>query len=81
MTNCDPYQGANGVTSTKASPTTWGLGEKVVRSLLEVLPERVSHNVFFDNYFTSIRLLKHLRNNGIRATGTLNKGKINKVPI
>ena len=79
--NFDPHQGAKNGRSTKASATTWGLGEKVVLSLLEVLPKNRSYNVFFDNYFTSLRLLKHLHNNNIRATGTLNKGKLNNVPI
>ena len=81
LINFDLYQGAKGRTSTQVSPTTWGLGEKVVLLFLEVLPKRISYNVFFDNYFTSFRLLKHLQINGIRATGTLNKGKLNKVPV
>ena len=33
----------------------------------------VSFNIFMDNYFTSFRLLTHLRVNNIRATRVLNK--------
>ena len=71
----DPYQGAKGGRSTKASPTSWGLGERTVLSLLDVLPQNMSYDVFFDNFFTSFRLLKHLYNNGIKGTGTVNKQK------
>ena len=41
----------------------------------------MSYDVFFDNFFTSFRLLKHLYNNGIKGTGTVNKQKIKNVPI
>ena len=49
------YQGAKNGKVVKATPTSWGLGEQVVLSFLEVLPINVSYNVFFDNYFTSFR--------------------------
>ena len=77
----DPYQGAKGGQSARASPTVWGLGEKTVLSLLEVLPEKTSYDVYFDNFFTSFRLLCFLRDNDIKATGTVNKKKIASVPI
>ena len=79
--NFDPYEGAKGKAPTRSSPTTWGLGEKVVLSLLEVLPKGKAYSVFIDNYFTSFRLLKHLKENGIQATGTVNKKRLEKVPI
>ena len=64
-----------------ANEKNWGLGESVVLSLLGVLPKQVSFSVYFDNFFTSFRLVKHLEDHGFRATGTLNKNKIKRVPI
>ena len=48
---------------------------------MEVLPKGLSYNIFFDNFFTSFRLLKHLNSNNIRATGTANKAKLTQCPI
>ena len=78
--NFEPYQGAKGGRSIKASPKSWGLEETIALSLLEVQPRNLSYNVFFD-FFTSFRLLKHLDNNGIWGTGTLNKVNIKNVPV
>ena len=56
----DPYQGAKLGASHRSSPVSWGLGETVVLSLLDVLPAGVSYRVIFDKLFTSFRLLQHL---------------------
>ena len=77
----DPYQGAKNGKSARASPTVWGLGEKTVLSLLEVLPEKISYDVYFDNFFTSFRLLKFLHEHQIKATGTVNKKRLASAPI
>ena len=77
----EPYQGAKNGRSCISSDKQWGLGESVVLSLLSVLPKSPSFTVFFDNFFTSFRLIKHLDNHGFRAAGTLNRNKIKKTPI
>ena len=41
LINFDPYQGAKNGKSARANDKTWGLGEIVVLSLLDVLPENV----------------------------------------
>ena len=46
------------------------LGEKVVLPLSESIMER-HHQLFFDNYFTSVNLLSTLLNNGTYACGTI----------
>ena len=75
------YQGAKNGCACVANEKNWGLGESVVLSLLGVLLKQVSFSVYFDNFFTSFRLVKHLEDHGFRATGTLNKNKIKCVPI
>lgn len=41
----------------------------VVANLVKALP-RQGHHVFFDRYFTSIKLLEHLRSEGQGGTST-----------
>ena len=60
---------------------SWRLGDDVVVTLLEVLPKDVLHDVYFDNYIMSLPLMEQLVTNNIRATGTLNKIKLLKMPI
>ena len=49
---------------------SFGLGECVVLSMLDHLQNK-NHEVYLDNYFTSILLLEHLENVGVRACGTI----------
>jgi hypothetical protein len=49
--------------------------------LLEELPRETSYHVFIDNFFTSFRLLDHLRANGTRATGVIRSNKLTQCPI
>ena len=51
VVNFDPYQGAKNGKSVKASDNAWGLGEVVVLSLLDILPENISYRVFTDNFY------------------------------
>ena len=74
----DPYQGAKSAGPTRASPTTWGLGEKVVLELLEVLPQGFSYHVFMDNFFCNARMLKLLGEQNIKASGTLRQNRLSK---
>ena len=49
---------------------TFELGECVVLSMVDHLHNK-NHEVYLDNYFTSIPLLEHLKNVGVRACGTI----------
>ena len=49
---------------------SFGLGECVVLSMVDHLHNK-NHEVYLDNYFTSIPLLEHLKNVGVRACGTI----------
>ena len=46
-----------------------GLGSRVVKRLLEIVEDGNSHEVYFDNFFTSHQLLCDLKGAGFRATG------------
>ena len=37
--------------------------------------------MYFDNYFTSVRLLRFLSNEGYCATGTIREGRTEKCPL
>ena len=49
---------------------SFGLGECVVLSMVDHLHNK-NHEVYLDNYFTSIPLLEHLKNVGIRVCSTI----------
>ena len=51
-----------------------GLGAHVVKKLTENLKDKY-HHVFFDNYFTSFRLLEDLEKDGIYGCGTARKDR------
>lgn len=51
------------------------LGERVVKSLTREL-EGKNHEVYFDNYFSSVPLMKYLKDHGVHACGTVRKGRV-----
>lgn len=50
------------------------LGPRVIKDLTNSLSGK-NHRVYFDNYFTSLPLLRELKQNGIYACGTVRKGR------
>ena len=72
-----PYQRAKKGKQV-ASSTKWGLGENVVLQLMECLTPTVSFDIFMNNYLTTFRLLTHLGDSNIQATGVLNKNSLLK---
>ena len=73
----DVYQGkvtdAN-VTSTPDDNegNKFGLGEQVVQTMVMDLLKK-NHEVYFDNFFTSVPLMEYLKENGVNAAGTVRK--------
>lgn len=53
-----------------------GLGGSVVMRLVENLPHHLNLKCFFDNYFTSVLLLRELKEIGILATGTIRSNRL-----
>lgn len=58
-----------------------GLGEKVITSMVSFLEHPEDHVLFFDNFFSSFRLMSILAQMKVRATGTARANRLNKCPI
>ena len=69
-----PYQGS----TTGYSNSESGMGESVVLDLISELPSEVEYGLFFDNLFTSIPLIDHLKQCNIGATGTIRVNRTGK---
>lgn len=50
------------------------LGERVVKDLSRALIKK-NYHIYFDNYFSSVDLMKSLQDNGILACGTIRKDR------
>ncbi|GBP70847.1 PiggyBac transposable element-derived protein 3 [Eumeta japonica] len=61
--------------------TADGLGSRVVKKLLAVCMDPSAHEVYFDNFFSSVQLLIDLKSQGFRATGTVRDNRTKKCPI
>jgi len=70
------YQGKGSVTHQEL-----GLGGSVVLDLISHLPVGPKYNLYFDNFFTSPRLLDELTVRGFGATGTLRSNRTDKCPL
>jgi hypothetical protein len=77
----EPYQGAKSHgQAPPATKETWGLSESVVMDLIADLPKLPFH-LFFDNCFTSFRLLEQLSLYGYGAIGTMRLNRLHDCPI
>lgn len=70
----DVYQGKADANASAVEEddegTKFGLGERVVQTMTVDLFNK-NHQLFFDNYFTSVPLMKYLKTNGVNACGTI----------
>ncbi|XP_039281477.1 piggyBac transposable element-derived protein 3-like isoform X1 [Nilaparvata lugens] len=73
----EPYQGK----STGATNPELGVGGSVVMDLISELPSDRKYCFFFDNFFTSLKLLEELRNNGHYGTGTIRVDRVQGAPL
>ena len=74
--NFIPYQGKS--RNNHEGP----LSSRVVEELLDVTSDDVNyHDVYFDNFFTSLPLLGEPRLQGIRATGTVRANRLFGAPL
>lgn len=73
----DTYAGAKNYPTVSNIP----LGSKVVLDLLTVIKCPSDHIIYFDNYFTSHRLMNVLREKGFRATGTVRDNRTKNCPL
>ena len=77
MIQCEPYQGA----ATSNTISELGMGGSVVVNLISELPRDITYNLYFDNLFTSLRLMDHLQKEGFGATGTIWQNRIENAPL
>ena len=52
------------------------MGGNVVCRLTQSLPKNVNHEVFFDNFFSSIAIMNHLKKDGFWAVATIRKDRL-----
>lgn len=75
LVNCELYQGASGP-GLKMQPEL-GLGAAVISELHSRLPQDMKpYNLYFDNFFTGLPLLKYLREQNVGATGTIRETRM-----
>ena len=76
LVQCDPYQGASG----SFNPDL-GLGGSVVTQLMSTLPKGLPYRLYIDNFFTSPRLLDHMKTMKMSVTGTVRANRMEKCPL
>ena len=60
----------------KADTSQYGFCTDVVLELCQTVPFMINHKVYFDNYFTTIRLQVELMKLGIFAVGTVRRNRL-----
>ena len=74
ITKFDVYQGkvsdASKSSAEDDESSNFGLGENVVKEMTDDLLNK-NHEVYFDNFFTSVPLMEYLKTNGVNAVGTV----------
>ncbi|XP_004780037.1 piggyBac transposable element-derived protein 1 isoform X1 [Mustela putorius furo] len=77
----EPYQEDSAVMVGK--DVDLGLGGNLVLHFADVLLERgqYPYHLFFDSFFTSIKLVSALKKKGLRATGTIRENRTEKCPL
>ena len=66
LIQCEPYQGQG----TTREFRDLGMGGSVVLDLLAELPPGIAYQLYFDNLFTSLKLIDELSSRGITTIGT-----------
>lgn len=73
----EPYQGA----LKKENKAALGVGGSVVLNLVAQLPKNLPFKIYGDRFFSSLKLVHRLRQNGIGYTGTIKYNRIEKCTI
>ena len=77
MIKCEPYQGA----ATGNTIPELGMSGSVVVDMISELPRDITYHLYFDNLFTSLRLMDHLQKEGFGGTGTIRQNRIENAPF
>ncbi|XP_065292667.1 piggyBac transposable element-derived protein 3-like [Dermacentor albipictus] len=73
------YQGENTIPAELKKD--YGLCSGVVLHLSKRIPSGCNYQLYFDNYFTSVPLLRRLRQDKILAAGTVSQNRLGKCPL
>jgi hypothetical protein len=65
------YTGKN--TTTKSE---LGISGDIVKTLVEHVPKHNNYKVIFDNWFSSYKLVRELKDNGIHTLGTIRSNRV-----
>lgn len=66
-------------TGKETADTTDPLGTRVVKHMMDVIKlnsQLPNHQLFFDNFFTSVTLMSELAHEGLRSTGTIRENRM-----
>lgn len=74
------YQGSTTELSSE-NKQTFGVTGAFVLHLAARIPDGIGHKLFFDNYFTSLPVLRVLLEKRIYAAGTIQKSRTEKCPL
>ena len=80
----DFYQGNHRPENRTDCRNQFGLGDEVVLDFLDNLETqygRRKFSLYFDNFFTSIKLLEHIQERGHGASGTVRCNRLEKCPL
>ncbi|XP_040061887.1 piggyBac transposable element-derived protein 3-like [Ixodes scapularis] len=64
-----------------ASDNGFGISGDIVIDLVKTLPQHVNQKLFFDNWFTSLRLVDELKIKGFHCIGTVRADRTEKCPL
>lgn len=60
----------------------FGLGPKVILALANIIPNKSLSVLYFDNFFTTLELIYHLRKKyGILSLGTVQENRLRNCPL
>ena len=65
----------------KSKASEFGFCTDNVLKLCETVPRMINHKIFFDNYYTTIRLLVELKKIGLLSTGTVRPNRLHDVTM
>jgi hypothetical protein len=74
LNNLIPYCGK----SSNESDTVGPLGTRVICQLADIIQHCDGHEIYFDNFFTSVDVLAMQKTKNFKATGTVRETRTNK---
>ena len=69
------YQGKGTLVEDDIEPHL-GIGGNIVLRLMSTLPGKMNYKIYFDNWFSSLKLMSLLKIKGFPYIGTLNKARL-----